>query len=144
MAPAVSLDVGGGMRPGDAEECAAYGFGPIEGVALSIQKSLHTRAMWEPGHGYGAAWGLVTIDALAGPAYLWLLTTDRAVANKKALFYEGKRFLADAVERYGIVEAYVLISYVKSVTWLKRWGFTMDEVVQIGGQDFFIARKRAG
>ena len=142
LTPYVAHGVGSRMRPGDAEECRAFGYDPVEGVALSLRASLYARAMWEPDHGYGAAWGVVAPNVLGGKVNIWLLTTDRAPANRKFLFYEGKRFVDDALARYGEVEAYVLVSYEKSVAWLKRWGFSMEDVWHVGGEPFFIARKR--
>lgn len=95
----------------------------VPGLLFSF---VHTKLMWTVSaeHGPVAIWGIVEPKGLLDPAGVWMVTTRQAPRYKIALLRLGRRFFAEALERYGGLYGYAVADAPHE--WLTKFGFTVD------------------
>lgn len=139
-AAAVAADIGRHARDFDAAECRAIGMTPEEAIAMSIGNSVTAYAFREEGAEYGGAWGTIPSSLIGkGPAQLWMISTDVAARRPRVVLTESRKFVLQEAAAFGVLEAFPLVEYAKSIRWLQRLGFTMQGKVMIGNGWFYHA-----
>lgn len=120
------------MRAIDREECRVFGFTP--------------KAALRHGLLYGDAWtviidgkpeamfGVVAVNLISGTGRIWLLMTDVAARQSKALVRLGHRYTEALHAHFPILQNDVHADNVRAIRWLTRLGYYVGPVDVINGQ----------
>lgn len=128
------------LRAGDAAECIAAGFSPLEALEISVGNSHEAWAV-QKGDRVIAMWGY-TANGLFGDAEVWLLTSPEVEAHKLTFVRENNLFLAHVLEYHGSATCYVHAEYTRAIRWLAWLGFQTAGKVSINGAEFIEMRIR--
>jgi hypothetical protein len=120
------------MRDIDKTECKAFGHSPKDALRHGLL--------------YGDAWsalidgqveamfGVVSVDMVQSRGRVWLLMTDKAVSQKRALMRLGARYTEAFHRHFGILQNDVHADNVRAIRWLTRLGYYVGPVDVINGQ----------
>jgi len=120
------------MRDIDKLECRTFGMGP--------------KAALRHGLLYGDAWtvlidgkaeamfGVVAVNMIDGRGRIWLLMTDKAAAQHRALVRLGARYTEALHRHFAILQNDVHADNVRAIRWLTRLGYYVGPVDVVNGQ----------
>jgi len=123
----------GRLRHEDEQECWAMAHvSADEGLQQSFE-SAHKCwvALWkgEPILAFGVGAGASLLRFRGTP---WLLGTEKMKEVKVAFLRESRRFIAEMLEPFEMLENWVDVRNRVSILWLKWCGFTMDKPEPFG------------
>lgn len=74
---------------------------------------------------------------------IWAMGTDEMSSHKKYFLLEGKKFVNECIEKYGMIFNYVYAENSKHIHFLKKMGFTFSEdITKINDNDFIYFYKK--
>ncbi len=122
------------MRPADLAEALAYGpgIGPLNGLQMSVQASLVSRAVDIDG-ALAAVFGLVPRSLVGGTGAPWLMGTPVLDRHSRVLVRATAGYIRSMLALTPHLSNYVHARNARSVRWLKRVGFTVHPAVPYGG-----------
>lgn len=120
------------MREIDRQECAIMGHGPKEALRLSLRYSTLAYTCKIDGRPE-AMFGLSSICLLTGEGSPWLLMTDVAAKNAKALVRDGRRYSVLFQTVFPTLRNHVHADNHVAVRWLRRLGYAIGEVTDMNG-----------
>lgn len=121
------------MRAIDVEECAVFDMTPKEALRHGIQTAALAWTVKINGRPE-AMFGATTISLLGSSARVWLLMTDEAAKQRRALVRLGKIYTRALHLHYDRLENLVHAHNDKSIRWLARLGYAIGSVDVINGQ----------
>lgn len=121
------------MRAIDVEECAVFDMTPKEALRNGIQTAALAWTVKINGRPE-AMFGATTISLLGSSARVWLLMTDEAAKQRRALVRLGKIYTRAMHLHYDRLENLVHAHNDKSIRWLARLGYAIGSVDVINGQ----------
>lgn len=121
------------MRDIDVRECILAGHTPKEALRLGLVAST---VVWtvKVDDRPEAMFGAVPISEIGGRARIWMLMTDDAVKQRKALVRLGWKYTQAIHSLYPTLENYVHAHNDVAIRWLSRLGYAVGPVDVIGGQ----------
>jgi ribosomal protein S18 acetylase RimI-like enzyme len=124
------------MRSEDIAECRAFERTPKQALRMGLRNSslaLTAKIDGRP----EAMMGLVPFSILDGIGTPWMLSTDEAYRQGRALLRIGPRIIARFFDSSQELRQVVSQSNVRAIRLLRAWGFTVgDETKMIGGVPF--------
>ena len=120
------------MREMEALECQIEGHSPKEELRAGLRSSLCAFTVKIDGRPE-AMFGVTTTDFIYGEGRIWLLGTDVAGRNGKALVRLGRRYVAAIFDHYSLLHNRVHADNEKAIRWLARLGFVIGPVDVIRG-----------
>jgi hypothetical protein len=121
------------MRAIDKLESLTSGHTPKQALRLGLRASSIVLTALVDGRPE-AMFGACPISAVEGRARVWMLMTDEAERQHRALLRLGWRYTQALHEHYAILENYVHADNARSIRWLLRLGYAVGSVDVIGGQ----------
>lgn len=120
------------LRAADREELSATRpIGAELNVAAVLQNAVGRSSFVKTGVAPDgepvALLGVAPMSLLGGIGCPWMLGTDRVFEFPRAFIKEGTRLVGDMLGMYPHLINYVDARNVKSIRWLKRLGFTVDD-----------------
>lgn len=120
------------MRAIDQLECRIFGHSPKNALRAGLMASTIAWTALVDGQPE-AMFGASTISLLDGTGRPWMLMTDEAERQAKALLRLG-RIYTDAIHRHYVqLENWVHVDNVAAIRWLSRLGFAVGGVEVIRG-----------
>lgn len=120
------------MRTIDELECRVFGHSPKEALRVGLLSSMIAWTALIDGQPE-AMFGASTISLLDGTGRPWLLMTDKAGRQQKALLRLGRIYTAAIHRHYVQLENWVHVDNVAAIRWLSRLGFAVGVVEVIRG-----------
>lgn len=113
------------LRPFDVIECRMNGFAPLAGLLAGLDAEAWT-AVDQDG-AVVAMFGCRPADDVPGYAVPWMLAAPEIEQHGRALLREGRARVAGWLERYERLVNGVHPDNVRTIRWLERIGFVVDE-----------------
>lgn len=114
------------IKEADAVEVAASdGFTPMQAISFAVDHSLRAEAILVDGN-VEAVWGLAEFAPAVGVP--WLLSSPVLVGDARQLVREGRRIIAESLERYPLLFNWVDVRNAHSRGWLASLGFIETEI----------------
>lgn len=146
VAPATPADARAlDLRPGDAREIAALGFGKEEAVARSLERSLWAET-WRIDGAVAAISGVAATNLLAGIGSPWLLTGRPVDRHARTFLRETAKGIARMRAEFPVLCNHVHAEYRQALAWLRWLGFTIGPAQPYGplGAPFCQVTMRTG
>lgn len=121
------------MQEIDRRECMAGGRTPKEALRYGLRNSITAYTVKINGRAE-AMFGVMTTDFLYGEGAPWLLMTDVAAGNRKALVRLGQRYVRAMFQHYTLLHNRVHADHEKAIRWLAWLGFVIGPVDVIRGE----------
>ena len=122
------------MREIDRRECAAMGHSPKQALRLCLQFSTFVWTARLDGRPE-AMFGADTVSVLDGIGSPWLLMTDTAAQQKKALVRMGRSVTALLQAEFAVLRNNVHADNTLAIEWLRRLGYEIGPSFDMGGQE---------
>ncbi len=119
------------LRPGDAREIAAHGVSKMEGLRVSLGRSLWADAYIADGE-VAAILGCGMSSLLGGHATPWLITGRPVDGHKKNFLRLTKARIDELRREYPVMVNWIHAPYAESLRWAKWLGFTVEAPVPLG------------
>lgn len=121
------------MREIDRLECSAAGHSPKDALRLGLMTSSIVWTALIDGRPE-AMFGAVPISEINGRGAAWLLMTDAAARQRRALVRLGYVYTAAMHQHYRVLENNVHARNDVAIRWLSRLGYAVGPVDVINGQ----------
>jgi hypothetical protein len=124
------------MREMDRIECEAFGRTPKQALRSGLSASDWTITALVDGKP-AAMFGVATVSAIEGLGRPWMLGTDEVYRHGKALLTLGPSLVRQVRDSFPEVRNLVSAGNTRAIRLLGRWGFTLEDDIQmIGGVPF--------
>lgn len=120
------------MRDIDRLECYAFDHTPKEALRTGLMGAALAWTVKIDGRPE-AMFGVNTISLIEGRGRVWLLMTDVAARQHRALVRLGARYTEAIHEHYSVLENLVHANNARSIRWLARLGYAIGAVDVING-----------
>jgi hypothetical protein len=120
------------MRPIDELECRIFGHSPKDALRWGLMASSVAWTVLIDGRPE-AMFGAATVSMLDGTGRPWLLMTDEAERQHKALVRLGRIYTAAIQRHYALLENWVHNDNDVAIRWLSRLGFAVGGVEIVRG-----------
>lgn len=121
------------MREIDIEECLVAGLSPREALRTGLTTSETVWTVLVDGRPE-AMFGVVATSVIEGRGRVWLLMTNDAMRQHRAIMRLGHRYTQALQRHYARLENVVHAHNDKSIRWLSRMGFHIGPVDVIRGR----------
>ena len=121
------------MRDIDRLECFVGGHSPKDALRAGLRSSMICYTAKVDGRPE-AMFGVLTTDFINAEGRIWMLATDTAGKNGKALVRLGQRYTAALFQHYNLLHNHVHADNHKAIRWLARLGFVIGPVDVTRGQ----------
>lgn len=133
--PAHVRPIANRMREIDRIECAALGHNPKEALRLSLRSSLFAWTAKVDGRPE-AMFGASARSMLDGEGSPWLLLTDDAARQAKALVRLGRRYSDGLLLEFRTLRGNVHADNATAIRWLKHLGYAIGDEFDVNGYPF--------
>lgn len=121
------------LRSIDRMECLVAGHSPKQALRVGITASAVAWTAKIDGRPE-AMFGVTTVSLMEGRGRAWLLMTDEAARQHRALVRFGRLYTEALQRHYTVLENHVHAHNDKAIRWLARLGFVIGPVDVINGQ----------
>lgn len=120
------------MREIDRHECAIAGHTPKQALRLSLNGSAVAWTVKVDGK-VVAMFGVSPVNTLTGEGCPWLLMSDAATKQARALLVLGSSYSVRLNRVFPVLRNVVHADNVVAIRWLRRLGYTVGPVVDMRG-----------
>lgn len=120
------------MRDIDRLECAVFGRAPKQAVRLALMSSARAWTVKVDGRAE-AMFGVTAVSALEGIGSPWLLMTDVAARQARALVVLGRRYTGEMKRMFPRLENMVHADNATAIRWLSRLGYAIEDAAMVNG-----------
>lgn len=128
------------IREIDRIECAVMGRTPKEALRLSLMSSSSAWTVKIDGRAE-AMFGVGTVSVLDGEGSPWLLLTDVAAKQARALVVLGKRYSDAMQSAFPLLRGLVHADNATAIRWLQRLGYAIEPVEEYNGHPMRVFRR---
>jgi hypothetical protein len=126
------VDLAGRLKESDVAEIdAAYAMEPLDAIT-SLRGSDVTGAYIDGR--LEVIYGVNAADYDANMAAVWMLSSDVLHRHAKRLIRLGRQWLDEQQARHGVLFNFVDARAVRTLSWLRRMGFSFTDVPQYGAR----------
>lgn len=118
------------MREIDRIECLAMGHSPKQALRNGFTLSELALTALVDGRPE-AMFGIVVTSALDRKAVPWMLGTDEVYRHGRELIKWGPHIIASLVDSSRVLSNLVSAQNSQAIRLLKRWGFTVEDEIQV-------------